>query len=78
MLIIIKLAAIATLVIFYQTGKRNGENGIKWAFIGFILGFSLSMTIIGETLISIVVACIGVYFTRVQLLKMLARSKAPG
>lgn len=79
MLIIIKLVAIATLVIFYQTGKKNGENGIRWAFIGFIgfaLGFALSMTLIGETLISIVVACIVVYFTRAQLLKMLARSKS--
>ncbi len=77
MLILIKLAVIATIIIFYQTGKKKGENGIKWAVIGvigFILGFALSMLIIGETLISIVIACLVVYFTRIQLLKMLAKT----
>ena len=79
MLILIKLAAIATVIIFFQTGKRHGENGFKWALIGFIgfsLGFAISMTVIGETLISIVLACIGVYFTRIQLLKMLAKTRS--
>ncbi|WP_428357002.1 hypothetical protein [Methyloprofundus sp.] len=79
MLILIKLAAIATVIIFYQTGKRNGENGFKWAligFIGFVLGFALSMTVIGETLISILIACVGVYFTRLQLLKMLSKTNS--
>jgi len=78
MLILIKLAAIATVVIFFQTGKHNGENGFKWAligFIGFVLGFAISMTVIGETLISFVIACIVVYFTRLQLLKMLSKAK---
>ena len=77
MLILIKLAAIVTVVIFFQTGKHHGENGFKWAligFIGFTLGFAISMTVIGETLISIVLACIGVYFTRLQLLKMLEKT----
>ena len=79
MLILIKLAAIATVVIFFQTGKHNGENGFKWALIGFIgcaLGFAISMTVIGETLISIIVACIVVYFTRLQLLKMLEKTRS--
>ena len=79
MLILIKLAAIATVIIFFQTGKRHGENGFKWAligFIGFALGFAIAMTVIGETLISIVLACIGVYFTRIQLLKMLAKTRS--
>jgi uncharacterized membrane protein len=79
MLILIKLAAIATVVIFFQTGKHNGENGFKWAligFIGFALGFAISMTVIGETLISIIVACIVVYFTRLQLLKMLEKTRS--
>jgi len=79
MLILIKLAAIVTIVVFYQTGKRNGENGIRWAlvgFIGYVLGFAIGMMLIGETFISILIACITVYFTRLQLLKMLAKSKA--
>lgn len=78
MLILIKLAAIVTAIVFYQTGKNNGENGIRWAVIGmvgYILGFALSWVIIGETFISILVACITVYFTRLQLLKMLAKNK---
>lgn len=76
MLILIKLAAIATAVIFYQTGKAHGENGIRWAVVGVIgysLGFALSMLLIGETFISIGVACLVVYFTRIQLLKMLVK-----
>ncbi|SMG64763.1 membrane protein [methanotrophic bacterial endosymbiont of Bathymodiolus sp.] len=79
MLILIKLAAIATVVIFFQTGKNHGENGYKWAligFIGFALGFAISMTVIGETLISLAVACIVVYLTRSQLLKMLANTRS--
>lgn len=76
MLILIKLAAIATVVIFYQTGKRNGENGIRWGvigLIGYVLGFALGMMLIGETFIAILVACVTVYFTRLQLLKMLSK-----
>ena len=79
MLILIKLAAIVTVVVFYQTGKNNGENGIRWAIIGlvgYLLGFALSWMVIGETFISISTACIIVYFTRLQLLKMLARKKS--
>ncbi|NOQ63532.1 MAG: hypothetical protein GQ582_03355 [Methyloprofundus sp.] len=76
MLILIKLAAIATIVIFYQTGKKHGENGIRWAiigFVGYVLGFALSMLLIGETFISIFTACIVVYFTRTQLLRIIAK-----
>ncbi|HIG64437.1 MAG TPA: hypothetical protein EYQ43_02480 [Methyloprofundus sp.] len=79
MLILIKLAAIATVVIFFQTGKKHGENGYKWAligFIGFALGFAISMTVIGETLISVAVACIVVYLTRSRLLKILANTRS--
>ena len=79
MLILIKLAAIVTVVVFYQTGKSNGENGIRWAVIGlvgYILGFAIAWVVIGETFIAILVACITVYFTRLQLLKMLAKKKA--
>lgn len=78
MLILIKLAAIVTIIVFFQTGKRNGENGIKWAvigLIGYVLSFFLAMSVIGETFISILIACIAVYFTRIQLLKMLAKNK---
>ena len=78
MLILIKLAAIVIVVIFYQTGKNNGENGIRWAVIGlvgYILGFALAWLLIGETFIAILIACISVYFTRLQLLKMLAKNK---
>ncbi len=76
MLILIKLAAIVTAIVFYQTGKKNGENGIRWAVvgvIGYILGFAIAMLLIGETLISILIACICVHLTRLQLLKMLAK-----
>ena len=73
MLILIKLTAIAAMVVFFQTGKKNGENGFKWAaigLIGYVLGFALAMTMIGETFISIAAACITVHFTRKQLIKM--------
>ncbi len=79
MLILIKLAAIITAVVFYQTGKNNGENGIRWAVIGlvgYILGFAIAWVVIGETFIAILIACMTVYFTRLQLLKMLAKKKA--
>ena len=78
MLILIKLVAIVTVVVFYQTGKNNGENGIRWAVIGlvgYILGFAIAMMLIGETFIAILIGCISVYFTRLQLLKMLAKKK---
>ena len=77
MLILIKLTAIAAMVVFFQTGKKNGENGFKWAVIGLIgytLGFALAMTVIGETFIAIATACISVYFARKQLIKMSANN----
>ena len=77
MLILIKLALIVTVIIFYQTGKRHGDNGYKWAlvgFIGFLLGFFISMSVIGETFISFIIACVVVYFSRLQLLKILAKT----
>ncbi len=73
MLILIKLTVITVMVIFFQTGKNNGENGFKWAIIGligYVLGFALAMTVIGETFIAIATACITVYVTRKQLIKM--------
>jgi len=79
MLILIKLAAIVAAVVFYQTGKSNGENGIRWAVIGLVgyfLGFAIAWMVIGETFIAILIACMTVYFTRLQLLKMLAKKKA--
>ena len=79
MLILIKLAAIAIAIVFYQTGKGHGENGIRWAIVGLIgyfLAFAIAMLLIGETLIAIVLACVAVYFTRLQLLRMLAKKKA--
>ncbi len=78
MLILIKLAAIVTVVVFYQTGKKNGENGIRWAvvgLVGYILGFAIAWMVIGETFVAILIACITVYFTRLQLLKMQAKKK---
>ncbi|GFO77381.1 hypothetical protein BPLS_P5789 [Bathymodiolus platifrons methanotrophic gill symbiont] len=75
---LIILAAIITVVVFYQTGKKNGENGIRWALIGFfgyVLGYMISWVLIGETFISIFIGCVTVYFSRIQLLKMLARKK---
>ncbi len=79
MLILIKLVAIITAVVFYQTGKKHGENGIRWAIVGivgYMLGFAMAWVLIGETFIAIIIACVTVYFTRLQLLKMLAKKSA--
>lgn len=75
---LIILAAIVTVVVFYHTGKNNNQNGIKWAiigFVGYVLGYMVSWIIIGETFISIFIGCATVYFARVQLLKMLTKNK---
>ncbi len=71
MLILIKLTFIIVLVIFFRSGKKVGENGIRWAVIGavgYMLVFALTMTIIGETFIAITLSCLAVYFVRARLL----------
>lgn len=75
---LIILAAIVTVVAFYQTGKNNGENGIRWAvtgFVGYVLGYMVAWVIIGETFISIFAGCITVYFARQQMLKISTKKK---
>lgn len=75
---LIILAAIVTVVVFYQTGKNNGENGIRWAvtgFLGYVLGYVISWVVIGETFISIFIGCVTVFFARIQLLKMTAKKR---
>lgn len=72
---LIILAAIVTVMVFYQTGKKNGENGIRWAvigFVGYVLGYMAAWVVIGETFISIFIGCITVYFARMRLLKTIS------
>ena len=76
---LIILAVIITVVMFFHSGKNKGENGIKWAvvgLIGYILGFSIGMAAIGETLISVIIACIIVYFTHMQMSRIALKNKA--
>ncbi len=70
---LIILIAIITVIVFFNSGKKNGENGIKWSvtgLIGYILGFAIGMAVIGETFISIFIGCATVYLTHLQLVKM--------
>jgi len=76
---VIILAAFITVIVFYHSGKNKGENGIKWAvtgLFGYLLGFAVGMLIIGETFISIFIACAIVYFTHMQLSRMALKTKA--
>jgi uncharacterized membrane protein YfcA len=74
---LIILIAIITAIVFFNSGKKNGENGIKWSvtgLIGYILGFAIGMGAIGETFISIFIGCISVYLTHLQLvIKQISR-----
>jgi len=75
---IILLPAIITVIFFFLSGKKNKDNGVKWAVvgvIGYILGFSIGMTVIGETFISIFIACATVYLTYIQLSKSALKNK---
>ncbi|MCK5831483.1 MAG: hypothetical protein KAH20_14405 [Methylococcales bacterium] len=70
---IIILPAIITVIFFYYSGKNKNNKGIKWAvtgLIGYLLGFSLAIMIIGETFVSVFIACAVVYFTHTQLSRM--------
>ncbi len=76
---LIILTAIITVILFFHSGKNKGENGIKWAvtgLIGYILGFAIGMATVGETLISIFIACILVYLTHKQLSRSAIKNKA--
>ncbi len=78
---IILWAAIFTVIIFFYSGKNKGENGIKWAIvglIGYILGFSIGMVAIGETFISIFIACAIAYLANKLLSKAALKKKAIG
>lgn len=73
---LIILAAILTVIIFFHSGKSRHENGVKWALtglIGYVLGFALGMALIGETFISIFVGCLIVYLTYKQLCRIAAK-----
>ena len=69
--IVLMSAILMTIVI-----QPDFSTAAVIGFIGFALGFAISMTVIGETLISVVVACIVVYLTRSQLLKILANTRS--
>jgi len=78
---IIILAAFITVIVFYHSGKNKGENGIKWAItglFGYLLGFAAGMLVIGETFISIFIACAIVYFAHIQLTRMALKNKSQG
>lgn len=74
---IIILAAIITAIVFYNSGKKKEGKGIKWAItglFGYVLGFAISIMVIGETFISVFIACGIVYFTHIQLSRMALKS----
>jgi len=76
---VILLPAIITVIYFFHSARNNKENGIKWAIvglIGYILGFAISIIFIGETFISIFIACLIVLFSHSQLVKMSLKSRA--
>ena len=76
---LIILTAIITVIMFFHSGKNKGENGIKWAvigLIGYILGFAVGMAFVGETFISVFIACTIVYFTHMQLSRSVLKNKA--
>lgn len=77
---IILLPAIITVIYFFHSAKNNRENGIKWAIvglIGYILGFAIGIVVIGETFVSIFIACATVYFTHLQLSRTSLKNKTP-
>ncbi len=72
-------AGIITVIVFFQSGKNKGENGIKWAMvglIGYILGFAIGMLVIGETFVSIFIALAFVYFAHKLLSRATLNKKA--
>ncbi len=70
---IILLPAIIIVIFFYHSGKNKKDNGVKWSIvglIGYILGFVLAMMMIGETFVSVFIACVVAYFSHFQLSRM--------
>jgi len=77
-MLVIILFFIIMIVVFFQTGKRSGENGFKWAFTGFIgftLSFAIAIMLIGETFIAAGVAAVCCLLIRAQLLNNVRREK---
>jgi len=67
---IILFPAIITVIFFFYSGRSKKENGIKWSIvglIGYILGFAIGMVTIGETFVSIFIACAVVFLSHAQL-----------
>lgn len=54
MLLLAKFAGILVVVWFYLSGKKLGENGIKWSIIGLI-GYWLAWWIGNEVILSLLV-----------------------
>jgi len=76
---IILFPAIITVIFFFYSGRSKKENGIKWSIIGligYILGFSIGMVTIGETFVSIFIACAIVYLSHGQLSRAALKNKA--
>jgi len=77
-MLIIIIFFIIMIIIFFQTGKSSGENGFKWAiigFIGFTLSFAIAIMLIGETFIAAGVAACCCLLIRAQLLHTAHREK---
>ena len=67
---IILFPAIVIVIFFFYSGRSKKDNGIKWSIvglIGYVLGFSIGMVTIGETFISVIIACVVVFLSHVQL-----------
>jgi len=75
---IILFPAIITVIFFFYSGRSKKENGIKWSIvglIGYILGFAIGMVTIGETFVSIFIACAVVFLTHGQLSRTALKNK---
>lgn len=75
---IILFPAIVTAIWFFYSGRSKKENGITWSIIGiigYILGFAIGMVTIGETFVSIFIACVAVYLSHVQLSRSALKAK---
>lgn len=75
---LILFVAIITVIIFFHSAKKNGENGVSWALtglVGYILGIAMGMILIGETLISTFIGCFVTYVAHKLMVKRAQKNK---
>lgn len=75
---IILFPAIVTVILFFYSGRSKKDNGIKWSIvglIGYVLGFSIGMVTIGETFVSVFIACVIVILSHAQLSRAALKTK---